>query len=77
MMEAALHRAQEVLSHAREHRDEMVSYLVELASLESPTDVPASQRPVQEMLTADAPPKKPPAKAPRKKKAAKPKQRWF
>ena len=52
MMEAALHRAQALLAHAREHTDEMVSYVSELAAMESPTDVPESQQPVQEKLSA-------------------------
>lgn len=49
--DAAVARAQEILNHARAHQDEMVAYLVALARLESPTDVPESQGPVQAMLT--------------------------
>ena len=43
-------RAQALMEHARSHRDEMVEYAVALSRLESPTDVPESQRPVQDIL---------------------------
>ncbi|MDA0327736.1 MAG: M20 family metallopeptidase [Gemmatimonadetes bacterium] len=43
-------RAPEVLALLRGHTEEMVALLVELATLESPTDVPETQRPVQARL---------------------------
>ena len=43
-------RARSILDYARDHEQEMVAYLVELARLESPTDVPESQAPVQAVL---------------------------
>ncbi len=42
-----------ILAAASEERDPMVSFIMELASMESPSDVPESQIPVQERL-ADA-----------------------
>ena len=46
----AVARARMLLEHARAHQDEMVDYLVALARIESPTDVPGSQAPVQALL---------------------------
>lgn len=40
-----------LLDWVRAHRAEMIAFLRALADMESPTDVPASQRPVQEFLT--------------------------
>ena len=44
-------RAETILSFLRERRDDMVALLVELASQESPTDVPKTQHGVQRRLT--------------------------
>ena len=44
-------RAAAVREYLEGRRDRMVDFLVELASLESPTDVPESQAPVQARLT--------------------------
>ncbi|MBW3534993.1 MAG: M20/M25/M40 family metallo-hydrolase [Gemmatimonadetes bacterium] len=41
-----------ILEAVRDGRDAMLAFLVDLASLESPTDDPARQRPVQDMLAA-------------------------
>ncbi|MFC1575142.1 M20 family metallopeptidase, partial [Gemmatimonadota bacterium] len=40
-----------ILAEARKEEEAMVSFLMELASLESPSDVPESQLPVQALLT--------------------------
>ena len=40
-----------LLAAAEEEKEAMISFLMELASMESPSDVPESQRPVQEFLT--------------------------
>ncbi len=48
--DTAVARAGALMEHARAHREEMVAYVVALARLESPTDVPESQRPVQDIL---------------------------
>ena len=40
-----------LLAAAEEERDAMLSFLMELASMESPSDVPESQDSVQEFLT--------------------------
>ena len=50
-MDEAVARAQALLEHSRAHQDEMVDYLVALARIESPTDVPGSQAPVQALLS--------------------------
>jgi glutamate carboxypeptidase len=42
-----------IMAAAREKEEAMVSFLLELASMESPSDVPECQRPVQDFL-ADA-----------------------
>jgi glutamate carboxypeptidase len=41
----------DLLEAAQAERETMVSFLAELASLESPSDVPATQAPIQERLT--------------------------
>lgn len=40
-----------ILAAAEEEKEAMVSFLMELVAMESPSDVPESQRPVQEFLT--------------------------
>lgn len=52
-MDEARERAQAVLAFLRERSDDMVALLVELASLESPTDVVETQAPVQRRLTEE------------------------
>ena len=42
---------QQLMSAALEEKETMVSFLTDLASMESPSDVPESQRPVQKHLT--------------------------
>ncbi|NNM06777.1 MAG: M20 family peptidase, partial [Gemmatimonadetes bacterium] len=40
-----------ILEAAAEEKEAMISFLMDLASMESPSDVPESQRPVQGRLT--------------------------
>jgi glutamate carboxypeptidase len=40
-----------IMAAAREEKEAMVSFLLDIASMESPSDVPESQRPVQDYLT--------------------------
>src|SRR5688572_5391070 len=50
-MTAGRERAAALLEYLQGRRDEMVDMLVQLAGLESPTDVPETQRPVQTRLS--------------------------